>query len=373
MEAKDYTNVHAAVHAARGENTAPRHTAPAPAASHGMSRAVTAPPHPRTGIWLSLASAALAAMFLIPYKLAAERASTDLVTMTMMFSAAVFNTLTSMGGKLGEARARAQGRAEQRPARSLGLTLVVSAVIAVLAAAGNYAVAAALTSAAPGLVSVVQQTQVVFVAAISAVLLGERITLRFGVGVTVALAGFAVMSLPVGQAAGPPPWGALWALLSAACFGTMHVITRMVIHRIDPVLVNALRLWMAVALIVVLSGGLAGAQELDLATWGLAAGAAFLGPFLARLALMFAVRHISASRSALLVLAGPLFAFGFGFAVLGLAPTLRELLGGALILAGIALPLLERAAAAGPPLVAIGDAPPPDVAVAEDLPVTGRR
>lgn len=373
MEDKDYTNVHAAVHAARGENTAPRHTAPAPAASHGMSRAVTAPPHPRTGIWLSLASAALAAMFLIPYKLAAERASTDLVTMTMMFSAAVFNTLTSMGGKLGEARARAQGRAEQRPARSLGLTLVVSAVIAVLAAAGNYAVAAALTSAAPGLVSVVQQTQVVFVAAISAVLLGERITLRFGVGVAVALAGFAVMSLPVGQAAGAaagaPPWGALWALLSAACFGTMHVITRMVIHRIDPVLVNALRLWMAVALIVVLSGGLAGAQELDLATWGLAAGAAFLGPFLARLALMFAVRHISASRSALLVLAGPLFAFGFGFAVLGLAPTLRELLGGALILAGIALPLLERAAAAGPPLVAIGDAPP----VAEDLPVTGRR
>ena len=305
-----------------------------------MSRGVIAPPHPRTGVWLSLTAAALAALFLIPYKLASERAAADLVSLAMLSCAAVFNTLTTAGGKLG-------ARAHERPARSLGLAVLVAAALAVLTAAGNVAAARALTSAAPGLVSVVQQTQVVFVAAASAVLLGERITLRFGVGVGVALAGFAVMRLPLGDVAGAaPPTGLLWAVVSALCFGLMLVITRAVIQRIDPVLVNAIRLWLAAAVIAVLPGRIAGALALDPITWGLAASAAFLGPFLSRLSLMYAARHLPASRAALLALATPVFAFGFGFAALGLVPTLRELLGGALILAGIALPLLERAAQA---------------------------
>ena len=303
-----------------------------------MSRGVIAPPHPRTGVWLSLTAAALAALFLIPYKLASERAAADLVSLAMLSCAAVFNTLTTAGGKMG---------ARERPARSLGLAVLVAAALAVLTAAGNVAAARALTSAAPGLVSVVQQTQVVFVAAASAVLLGERITLRFGVGVGVALAGFAVMRLPLGDVAGAaPPTGLLWAVVSALCFGLMLVITRAVIQRIDPVLVNAIRLWLAAAVIAVLPGRIAGALALDPITWGLAASAAFLGPFLSRLSLMYAARHLPASRAALLALATPVFAFGFGFAALGLVPTLRELLGGALILAGIALPLLERAAQA---------------------------
>jgi drug/metabolite transporter (DMT)-like permease len=327
---------------------------------------VTAHPHPRTGAWLSLASATLAALFLIPYKLAGERASADLVTLAMLVSAAVFNTLTTAGSKLGPGGARAQ----DRPARSRRLALMVAAVISVFTVAGNYAVAAALTSVTPGLVSVAQQTQIVFVAAISAMLLGERITLRFGVGVAVALAGFAVMYLPGSDAADAGSHlGALWALFSAMCFAIVHVLTRMVIHRIDPMFVNAVRLWLAAALMVLYPGMIEGALALDLATWGLATGAAFLGPFLGRLCLMYAVRHISASRSALLILAGPLFAFGFGFAALDDVPALLELLGSALILAGIALPLLERAAQAGEPPAPAGTAPP----AGGDLPLTGPR
>lgn len=334
-----------------------------------MSRGVIPVPHPRTGAWLSLGSAALAALFLIPYKLAGERAPTDLLTLAMLASAAVFNTLTTVGGKLVAGSARAQ----DRPVRSWRLTLPIAAVIAVLTAAGNFAVAEALQSGSPGLVSAVQQTQVVFVAAASALLLGERITLRFGVGVLVALAGFAVMQVPVGGGAGAAATlGVLWAVLSALCFGSMHVITRMEIHRIDPVLVNAIRLWMAVtAMIALRPARLADALALDLATWGLATAAAFLGPFLSRLALMYAVRHISASRSALVVLAGPVFAFLFGYLALDSVPAPRELLGGALILAGIALPLLERAAQAGPTAAPAG--PAPAGPIGDDLPLTGRR
>lgn len=301
-------------------------------------------PHPRTGALLSLTSAMLAAAFLIPYKLAGERAPSDLVTLAMLASAALFNTATTLG-RLGRPAAVAP---------SWRLAILVAAGIAVLTATGNFAVAQALTHSAPGLVSSVQQTQVIFVAAASAVLLGERITLRFGAGVMVALAGFAVMRLPVDEpvasaagAGGVAGLGVLWAVLSALCFGLMHVITRKVIRRIDPVLVNALRLWLAVSMMAVLPGRLAGALALDLHTWALAAAAAFFGPFVSRLCLMYAVRHISASRSSLITLAAPVFAFALGFVVLGIAPTVLELLGGALILTGIALPLLERVAAAG--------------------------
>ncbi len=304
-------------------------------------------PHPRTGALLSLASALLAAAFLIPYKLAGARAPTVLVTLAMLASAAMFNTVTTLGSRLG------------RPAQaapSWRLALLVAAGIAVLTATGNFAVAQALTHSAPGLVSSVQQIQVIFVAAASAVLLGERMTLRFGAGVLVALAGFAVMRLPmdavvggtgaVAGASSVAELGVLWAVLSALCFGLMHVITRKVIRRIDPVFVNALRLWLAVGLMVLFPGRLAGALALDLHTWALVAAAAFLGPFLSRLCLMYAVRHIPASRASLITLAAPVFAFVLGFLVLGIAPTVRELLGGALIAAGIALPLLERVAAA---------------------------
>jgi drug/metabolite transporter (DMT)-like permease len=303
-------------------------------------------PHPRTGALLSLTAALLAAAFLIPFKLASERAPSDLVTLAMLASAALFNTATTLGSRLGRSSARATSRR---------LALAVAAGIAVLTATGNFAVAQALTHSAPGLVSSVQQTQVIFVAAASAVLLGERITLRFGAGVLVALAGFAVMRLPVldqpvaGDAAagGGAGLGVLWAVVSALCFGLMHVITRKVIRRIDPVFVNALRLWLAVGLVVALPGRLAGALALDLRTWALAAAAAFFGPFTSRLCLMFAVRHLPASRVSLIALATPVFAFALGFVVLGIAPTGRELLGGALIVAGIALPLLERVTAAG--------------------------
>jgi drug/metabolite transporter (DMT)-like permease len=332
-------------------------------------------PSPRTGALLSLSAALLAAAFLIPYKLAGERAPTDLVTLAMLASAALFNTATTLGSRIGRRSAAATAAPSRR------LAVMVAAGIAVLTAAGNFAVAQALAHSAPGLVSSVQQTQVIFVAAASAVLLGERITLRFGAGVLVALAGFAVMRLPIlgepvaigsaPETGGGAGLGVLWAVLSAFCFGLMHTITRKVIRRIDPVFVNALRLWLAVGLVVALPGRLGGVLALDLHTWALAAAAAFFGPFTSRLCLMYAVRHISASHSSLVTLATPVFAFTLGFAVLGIAPTARELLGGALILAGIALPLLERLAAAGAAAEAPLPAPTGDpLALPESAPET---
>lgn len=303
----------------------------------------------RKGILLSLAAALSAAAFLIPYKAAGEGASRDAVVMAMLAAAAALNTLLILGDRL-----RAP-RATPAPRRSPRLTLLLSLALAAFTALGNRASAEALVYIGPGLTSVVQQTQILFVAAAAALLLGERITARFALGALIALAGFAVMRLPggmTGHTAGAGTalavTGMLWAVVSAVSFGSMHVITRKFIHRIDPVPVNALRLWFSAAMLACWPSSLTGLDRLDARTWALAGAAALVGPFFGRIALMYALRHISASQSTLLNLTSPVFAFGLGFLAFGTAPTTLELAGGTLILAGTALPVLALAGGARP-------------------------
>jgi drug/metabolite transporter (DMT)-like permease len=55
---------------------------------------------------------------------------------------------------------------------------------------------------------------------------------------------------------------------------------------------------------------------------------------------MYSLRGLRAAESALLLLLAPLFAFTIGFVGWGNVPSGRELLGGALMLIGVALPQL---------------------------------
>jgi drug/metabolite transporter (DMT)-like permease len=131
------------------------------------------------------------------------------------------------------------------------------------------------------------------------------------------------------------------ALLGASMWATMQVITRSVASRIDLVLVNAFRLWLSVVVLACVPGTVTGAAAMPVEGWALAMIAALVGPFFSRVALMYAVRYITASHSTLIALAGPIFAFLLGLAVFGTAPTALEIAGGLIILAGVALPVLE--------------------------------
>ncbi len=293
---------------------------------------------------MALAAGALMAAYLIPFQAAGDRAPRELVVLGMLSVAALLNTLTNLAG-------RVRGAGASRPRRSWRLAVGVAVVLAAFTVIGAYAIAQALASLGPGLTSVIQQTQLVFVAAASALFLAEHISGRFMVGAGAALAGFAIMRLPalIGGADAVAVSGMLWALLSAVIIGLIHVITRRVITRIDPVAVNALRLWLAVGMLLCLPGQAQALASLDWVTWALCAGAGFVGPFTGRLCLMYSVRHISASRSALITLTTPLFAFFLGFIAFGIVPGAYEIAGGALIVAGVALPLLERTGAEPPP------------------------
>lgn len=285
---------------------------------------------------LAAGASASAAVFLILYKAAQSHAPRGDVVAAMLLAAAGFNSLLAL--------VRERGRiALGRTGRRTVLALAVGTLV------GNVAVAESLGRIEPATTSVLMQTQVLFVALMARLALGEPITRRFAAGVVIAFAGVAVMQAPLGPSAAVSLSGVLFALAAAAGFGAMQVVTRKVIADIRPVSVNAARLWLATLVLLLFPGRAESLAAMPGLGWALAVGAAATGPFVSRLLLMAAVRHIPASQSVLFGLISPVLAFLLAWAMLGSTPSGRELVGGAIVLLGVALPLQEAwRDAAGP-------------------------
>jgi drug/metabolite transporter (DMT)-like permease len=284
----------------------------------------------RTGDALAVSSAFFAAVYLLAFRSANAVAPRDAAVFAMLGCATVFN-----GGY-------ALARVRRRPRRPSRVTVVSIAIFAVLTILGNVGVAGALGHLDPGLTSTLLQTQVFVVGLGGWLFLGERITARFLVGACFAVAGFAVLGLHDPTAAAVDPTGVAFALLGSVSFGAMLLYTRKVIAHIDPVGVNVARLALAVAIMaayLVPTGALTRVPE---RAWLMTALAAACGPFISRLFVMYAVRHINASRTKLLTLLTPVLAFGLDLLVRGTTPLPRELAGAGLILGGVLLPILAR-------------------------------
>ena len=65
------------------------------------------------------------------------------------------------------------------------------------------------------------------------------------------------------------------------------------------------------------------------------------GPVISRLAVMYALRHVTASRAALIGLSTPVVAFALDYLLLDVVPQRHQLLGAAVILLGLGLPVAE--------------------------------
>lgn len=296
-----------------------------------MSEAEGEDRDPRRGTALALASAVFAAGFLLAFREASREAPRSVVVFAMLAFSTLFN-----GGF-------AAARVRRRPGRPSRVTVVTVLVLAALTIGGNVGVAGALARLDPGLTSTVLQTQVFVVGVGGRLFLGEPLTGRFALGALFAVFGFAVLAIEDPTAAAVDPVGVAFALLGSVSFGAMLLWTRGVIHRIDPVPVNVARLALAVGALAPFFATHEAAGALPASVWLFAAVAAACGPFASRLCLMFAVRHITASRTKLLTLLTPVFAFALELVVLGEIPLLRELLGAALILLGVILPVLSTA------------------------------
>lgn len=291
----------------------------------------------RTGLAWAAFGSLMSACFLIPWKAATEHGSAIDITLVLLVVSAVLNTAVSGIPHL---------RAGDEGTRPLGTTLWLSVVFAILSLAGNWCSAEAASRVSGPLVAVLQRCEVLVVGILSIPMLGERARAPFWIGVSVAGVGLVVLQRP---AVGSPvfaPLGVAYGIGSAAAFGAMMVLTRRYIDAIRPVQLNAIRLWLGVLLWFALERRVPGRAELPNGLLVNGALAAFFGPFLSRLGAIFSARHVPASATALAWLATPALTLALGVVLLGTWPTGQELLGGVILLAGVAIPLGASAVSA---------------------------
>lgn len=274
------------------------------------------------------------AIFVIPWKLASEVGQPAHSALILLFSAAIANT----------ALVALQRILWQRSSFQITcVELAVAALLAIFTLFGNLASARAIQVLSPALLNVLLRTEVLIVAIFAWLLLGERVERRFWIGAATAVLGLVVLQGPqdVTRSLGQFGAGTGMALFAAACFSSMALLTRYFIHRIDPVIANALRLWLAVALWFVFNSrpDFSNIPSEQVAYAGLAALA---GPFFARICLMLSARHVEARVTALANLTTPAMTLLFAFVLLADWPQTHQLIGGAIMLSGIAIPMLRR-------------------------------
>lgn len=274
----------------------------------------------------------------IPWKLANEAGDPAISVLLLLGVAALINTALMVGQRL------ASGVLNLRMGRT---ELGVAATLAVFTLLGNLASARAIQDLSPALHSVLLRADVIFVAILGWLLLGERVERRFWVGALVALVGLVVLQGPMEQVGFRELIGSGtgMAVAAGAWFSLMAIVTRRFIHRIDPVAVNALRLWLSVALWFGFNGVPVFAEipsdQLIHAT-----SAAIAGPFFGRLALMISTRYIEVRATTLTTLTTPGFTLIMAFVFLADWPEAHQLLGAAIMIAGISIPLLRFGRAA---------------------------
>ena len=286
----------------------------------------------RVGLLWALASAVGGAFMVIPWKLANEIGDPAISVLLLLLTAAIGSTC------LGLARG-ATGTRTRRGFR--GIDLAVASALAVFTLAGNHASAIAIQSLSPALLNVIMRFDFVFVAVLGWLLLGERVEGRFWIGAVIAVGGLIVLQGPSDMANISTflDSGTFYGIAAAAFFSGMAIVTRRFIHRIDNVSVNSMRLWLSVVFWFAYNP-FPVVDQVPIEQVGYATLAAIFGPFLGRLALMNSARHVEARVTTLATLSTPVMTLVLAFFVLGDWPLEHQLLGGAIMIAGIAIPLI---------------------------------
>jgi len=268
----------------------------------------------------------------IPWKLANEIGEPSHSVLLLLGVAAVGNSVLVLGQRIGSGG----------PGLRIGaVELGVAALLAGFTLLGNLASAIAVQDLSPALLNVLLRVDVLFVALFGWPLLGERVEGRFWIGAVMAVIGLVVLQRPMGEGGslGLLGSGTGMAIAAGACFSGLAIGTRRFIHRIDPVAVNMIRLWLAVGLWFLFNPppdfGALPREQILYSTL-----AAIAGPFLGRLALMLSARHIEARMTTLATLTTPILTLVMAFALLADWPANHELIGGAIMIAGISIPLL---------------------------------
>ena len=282
----------------------------------------------RLGLLWAFASAIGGALFSIPWRLANLIGDPSLNVLLLLSLAAAANTLMVI--------AQPRGGASRIPGR---IDFQVGFLLAAFTLFGNLASARAIQDLSPAVHNVMLRGEVIAVALMAWVFLGEKVEGRFWIGAATAVVGLLLLQGPFEGGSSVGVAGTGMAMLAVVCFSALSVVTRHYVHRIDVVTVNAIRLWLSVLLWFPVFGlpsfdQVPGEQVL----W--ASLAALCGPFLGRLCLMQSSRYVEARVSTLANLTTPALTLLLAFLFLSEWPTTWQLVGGAVMIAGIAVPIL---------------------------------
>ncbi len=277
------------------------------------------------GAILGVITALATAAFLLCFRAAATHADRNTIVFALLLWSALFNSVIML--------ARIQ-RTPWPDLRWVKSALFLGSMTLI----GNVALAGALPLLGAGVMSTMMQLQVFFVALGAWVFLRERVAMGLIFGALLAAGGFALFALPGEFQAQLSFSGLVGGLVTGLCFAAMMVWTRAVIANLDPVSLNAGRLWLAAFVMALWPGTISSAQSMPTQGWLLTAAAALGGPVLGRLAIMYSLRYISAAKTKLWGMLSPVFAFLLVFLIYGERPGSREVLGGILIVAGVLIP-----------------------------------
>ncbi|SMF56674.1 DMT family transporter [Pseudobacteriovorax antillogorgiicola] len=288
-------------------------------------------PDYQKGLAFAFISAILAAGFMIPWKLAAGLGSTADMVLILVTSAALINTLT-LGFQQG-------WRGIIAPPSKL--ELILSLVFAIFTVAGNQASAEAINYLSPAVVTTIMRVEVIFIALLAWLLIKEMMNIRFWIAIGVVSLGFYIMQPPL-DISGEWQQGALYAASASFIFAVMAVITRKYIHRIDPTRVNSLRLWFSVLLWMPIYRDIPQFESWTSEFVLLVSFAALLGPGMGRLLVMYSAKYVEARTAAMVISSSPALALVLGIVFLDDYPGVYEILGGLMMMSGIALSLTAR-------------------------------
>ncbi len=267
-----------------------------------------------------------AALFFVPYKKALE--TTD--PQTYLLAVYIIGFLFSLVGSA----------AKKNTIKINKMTLWGAFLFAVLSVVGNYAIGRSMEGIDPSVTVLITRTQVIMVLFMGWLFLREEMVKFLIPGALTAFSGFFLMSYNENFTLGGELGFYLWAVMAALCFGVSQVVLKSIIHQIEPVTLNFLRLLMGCAFIAFIPGVMTEIVKISAEIWGYAVASAFFGPLISRLSYMYSVRYIPVSQSTLFIMLSPVFTAIMSWVFLGLFPTVQQMVGGGVVMLGILMPVL---------------------------------
>jgi drug/metabolite transporter (DMT)-like permease len=193
----------------------------------------------------------------------------------------------------------------------------------------------------PPLVSLVVTTSPAFAAVIAAIWLGERIVSRQVVGVVVAFSGVAVVILAgsgTSELSVDNPWGAALTVLSPLSWAVYTVMTKAMTGRFDPVgAIGLAMIFGTLSMLPLYPHAIAGIDDITATGWVWMAYLVVGGTVVPYLVWWWALGRLSAATTTAYMYGIPFAALIWSWLILGIIPSAVALLGGAVIIVGVAM------------------------------------